>query len=80
MLGEEIFKNALVLSDGKHFSFDFLKTIVKKIKIIDNLPSETLEEQITKGKKLSTLLKENVYNINLVVKELLVYCEKKWIY
>jgi IS605 OrfB family transposase len=76
MLVEEIFKNALVLSDGKYFSFDFLKTIVKKIKIIDNLPSETLEEQITKGKKLSKLLKENVYNINLVVRELLIYCEE----
>jgi IS605 OrfB family transposase len=69
-------KNALVLSDGKYFSFDFLKNIVEKIKIIDSLPSETHEEQIIKGQKLSTLLRENVYNINLVVRELLIYCEE----
>jgi hypothetical protein len=53
-----------------------LKNIVEKIKIIDKLPSETLEEQVIKGQKLSKLLKENVYNINLVVRELLIYCEE----
>lgn len=69
------FINTLVDSNGEFISFSYLESLVEKIDKIDNLPNKSKIERDYKGKLLAKVLRENEYNINLIIKDYLDYCD-----
>ena len=73
------FINTLVDSNGEFTSFEYLESLVKKIDKIDNLSNKSNEDRLYKGKLLAKVLRENEYQINLIIKDYLDYCNNNGI-
>ena len=73
------FINTLVDSNGEFTSFEYLESLVKKIDKIDKLSNKSNEDRLYKGKLLAKVLRENEYQINLIIKDYLDYCDNNGI-
>ena len=73
------FINTLVDSNGEFTSFEYLESLVKKIDKIDNLPNKSKIERDYKGKLIAKVLRENEYQINLIIKDYLNHCDNNGI-
>ena len=73
------FINTLVDSNGEFISFEYLESLVKKIDKVDNLPNKSKIERDYKGKLIAKVLRENEYQINLIIKDYLDYCDNNGI-
>ena len=69
-------ENTLVNSNGEIVSFQHLDNLIKQLDVIDELPSETSEEKLSKGKLLSKISRINQYYINNIIKDYLNNCIK----
>ena len=69
-------ENTLVNSNGEIVSFTHLDNLIKQLEEIDELPNETSEEKLSKGKLLSKISRINQYYINNIIKDYLNNCIK----